>query len=146
MAVVKINAIEVPAGAGEELESRFAARQGAVENSPGFLGFELLRPVAGDTRYFVYTRWESEEAYQAWAAGPSRAAHAGGEGEAAAQAGRHRRQPAGVRGRPAGLAGLIPRPAVPPGSAASGGPRFGTAGRHGSRLPTREANATMLSR
>ncbi|MCL7456971.1 antibiotic biosynthesis monooxygenase [Micromonospora echinofusca] len=77
MAVVKINAIDVPPGAGEELEKRFAARAGAVENSPGFLGFELLRPVAGENRYFVYTRWETEEAYQAWAAGPSRAAHAG---------------------------------------------------------------------
>ncbi|MEU8184035.1 antibiotic biosynthesis monooxygenase [Micromonospora sp. NPDC049044] len=81
MAVVKINAIEVPPGAGAELEKRFAARAGAVENSPGFLGFELLRPVAGETRYFVYTKWESEEAYQAWAAGPSRAAHAGAPGE-----------------------------------------------------------------
>jgi len=79
MAVVKINAIDVPEGAGEELERRFAARAGAVEGSPGFLGFELLRPVGGGTRYFVYTRWASEEAYQAWAAGPSRAAHAGGE-------------------------------------------------------------------
>lgn len=80
MAVVKINAIDVPPGAGEELEKRFAARAGAVENSPGFLGFELLRPVGGESRYFVYTRWESEEAYQAWARGPARAAHAGGEG------------------------------------------------------------------
>ncbi|WDZ87890.1 antibiotic biosynthesis monooxygenase family protein [Micromonospora cathayae] len=80
MAVVKINAIDVPPGAGEELERRFAARAGAVENSPGFLGFELLRPVAGETRYFVYTRWESEEAYQAWASGPARAAHAGDGG------------------------------------------------------------------
>ena len=81
MAVVKINAIDVPPGAGDELEKRFAARAGAVENSPGFLGFELLRPVAGESRYFVYTRWETEEAYQAWAAGPSRAAHAGEGGE-----------------------------------------------------------------
>ncbi|WP_432905614.1 antibiotic biosynthesis monooxygenase family protein [Micromonospora matsumotoense] len=81
MAVVKINAIDVPPGAGEELEKRFAARAGAVENSPGFLGFELLRPVAGESRYFVYTRWETEEAYQAWAAGPSRAAHASEGGE-----------------------------------------------------------------
>jgi heme-degrading monooxygenase HmoA len=80
MAVVKINAIDVPPGAGEELERRFAARGGAVQGSPGFLGFELLRPVAGETRYFVYTRWESEEAYQAWASGPARAAHGGGEG------------------------------------------------------------------
>lgn len=82
MAVVKINAIEVPPGAGEELERRFAARLGAVENSPGFLSFELLRPVAGDNRYFVYTRWDSEESYQAWAGGPAREAHSrAGAGE-----------------------------------------------------------------
>ncbi|WP_433828761.1 antibiotic biosynthesis monooxygenase family protein [Actinoplanes sp. CA-015351] len=77
MAVVKINAIEVPEGAGPELEKRFAARQGAVENSPGFLGFELLRPVSGDNRYFVYTRWESEEAFQAWSSGGAKEAHSG---------------------------------------------------------------------
>ncbi|WP_428966676.1 antibiotic biosynthesis monooxygenase family protein [Micromonospora fluostatini] len=80
MAIVKINALDVPPGGGEELERRFAARAAAVENSPGFLGFELLRPVGGEQRYFVYTKWESEEAYQSWAAGPARAAHAGGEG------------------------------------------------------------------
>jgi heme-degrading monooxygenase HmoA len=77
MAVVKINAIEVPEGAGPELEKRFAARHGAVEGAPGFLGFELLRPVKGDNRYFVYTRWESEEHFQAWANGPAKEAHAG---------------------------------------------------------------------
>src|SRR5918997_5574376 len=77
MAVVKINAIEVPEGAGPELERRFANRHGAVESSPGFLSFELLRPVAGENRYFVYTRWESEEAFQAWANGPAKEAHAG---------------------------------------------------------------------
>jgi heme-degrading monooxygenase HmoA len=77
MAVVKINAIEVPEGAGEELERRFAARHGAVEKAPGFLGFELLRPVAGENRYFVYTRWDSEESFQAWATGSAKEAHAG---------------------------------------------------------------------
>jgi heme-degrading monooxygenase HmoA len=77
MAVVKINAIEVPEGAGPELERRFAARHGAVESAPGFLGFELLRPVAGDNRYFVYTRWETEEDFQAWRNGPGIQAHAG---------------------------------------------------------------------
>ncbi|MCP2164696.1 antibiotic biosynthesis monooxygenase family protein [Goodfellowiella coeruleoviolacea] len=77
MAVVKINAIEVPEGAGPELEKRFAARLGAVDSSPGFLGFELLRPVAGENRYFVYTKWETEEDFQAWASGSGRAAHAG---------------------------------------------------------------------
>ena len=81
MTVVKINAIHVPEGSGPELEKRFAARQGAVEASPGFLGFELLRPVAGESRYFVYTRWESEEAYQGWAKGSARAAHAASAGD-----------------------------------------------------------------
>lgn len=77
MAVVKINAIEVPEGAGPELERRFAGRHGSVESAPGFLGFELLRPVAGDHRYFVYTKWETEEHFQAWRDGPGMAAHAG---------------------------------------------------------------------
>ncbi|GAA4156344.1 mycobilin-forming heme oxygenase MhuD [Phytohabitans flavus] len=81
MAVVKINAIEVPEGAGPELERRFAARLHAVEHQPGFLGFELLRPVAGESRYFVYTKWESEEAFQAWSKGPAREAHAGAHGK-----------------------------------------------------------------
>ncbi len=75
--MVKINAIEVPEGTGPELEKRFAARLHSVDNQEGFLGFELLRPVAGETRYFVYTKWETEEHYQAWAGGPAREAHAG---------------------------------------------------------------------
>ena len=50
MSVVKINAISVPPQAGPELERRFAARAGAVEGAPGFLGFQLLRPVQGDDR------------------------------------------------------------------------------------------------
>ena len=66
MSVVKINVIAVPEGAGPELEARFAARLGAVENMPGFEGFELLRPAKGGDRYFVYTRWASEEHFQAW--------------------------------------------------------------------------------
>ena len=64
--VVKINAIEVSEGRGPELEERFARRAAEVEGMPGFLGFELLRPVEGESRYFVYTRWESEEAFRAW--------------------------------------------------------------------------------
>jgi heme-degrading monooxygenase HmoA len=64
--VVKINAIRVPEGMGEVIEQRFAARGDAMTEVEGFLGFELLRPTAGEDRYFVYTRWETEEAFQAW--------------------------------------------------------------------------------
>jgi heme oxygenase (mycobilin-producing) len=77
MSVVKINAIEVPEGAGPELEARFAARLGTVDSASGFEEFALLRPVAGETRYFVYTRWASEEDYQAWRTGGAMAAHSG---------------------------------------------------------------------
>jgi heme oxygenase (mycobilin-producing) len=69
--VVKINAIEVAPGKGPELEQRFARRAAEVESMPGFLGFELLRPVEGESRYFVYTRWESEEAFRAWVESPA---------------------------------------------------------------------------
>ena len=48
--VVKINAISVPPQAGPELEKRFAARAHTVDGADGFLGFQLLRPVAGDAR------------------------------------------------------------------------------------------------
>lgn len=66
MSVVKINAIEVPEGRGAALEERFAQRVSEVEKMPGFEHFELLRPVQGETRYFVYTRWATEEDFRAW--------------------------------------------------------------------------------
>lgn len=77
MSIVKINAISVPEGAGSELEARFAARKQAVDSSPGFEGFQLLRPVAGEDRYFVVTRWADEESYVAWRDGDARNAHSG---------------------------------------------------------------------
>ena len=66
MSVVKINAIQIPDGMGPQLEERFAGRAKMVEQFDGFEDFQLLRPVEGETRYFVYTRWASEEAFQAW--------------------------------------------------------------------------------
>jgi len=77
MGVVKINAIELPDGSGTELEMRFAGGLGAVDNEPGLLGLELLWPVAGETRYFVVTKWESDEHFQAWLRGSGMAAHSG---------------------------------------------------------------------
>jgi heme-degrading monooxygenase HmoA len=77
MAVVKINAIEVPPDAGPELEKRFAHRAHAVDNQPGFLGFQLLRPIKGESRYFVVTQWESDAAFEAWRDGPAIEAHSG---------------------------------------------------------------------
>ena len=82
MSVVKINAIEVPEGSGPELEARFAARKHSVDGEPGFEGFQLLRPVAGENRYFVVTTWATQEDFEAWRYGNAKAAHAGGPGGA----------------------------------------------------------------
>lgn len=66
MSVVKINAITPAEGAGAELEARFGNRVREVEHMEGFEGFQLLRPVSGESRYYVYTRWRSEEDFQRW--------------------------------------------------------------------------------
>ncbi|WP_026126771.1 antibiotic biosynthesis monooxygenase family protein [Nocardiopsis xinjiangensis] len=69
MSVVKFNVLTVPEGAGATLEERFAKRGGMVENQPGFEEFQLLRPVEGNDKYLVYTRWRSEEDFQNWVNG-----------------------------------------------------------------------------
>lgn len=86
MSIVKINAITVPKDAGEHLEERFKARKHAIDNQPGFEGFQLLRPVKGEERYFVVTRWADEESYNNWWAGEGRSAHAHGEGREGGEA------------------------------------------------------------
>lgn len=85
MAVVKINALSVPPQAGPELERRFSERAHTVEKSPGFLGFQLLRPTGGEDRYFVVTMWEDEESFAAWRDGDARNAHAGQHGKPVAE-------------------------------------------------------------
>lgn len=66
MSVVKINAITVPAERADTLVERFAARAGEVGKAPGFEMFELLRPSDDKDTFLVYTRWASEEDFQAW--------------------------------------------------------------------------------
>ena len=66
MTVIKINAITVPEGGGDELARRFATRAGAVDDQDGFEGFELLRPTDGRHQWLVVTRWRDEDAFQAW--------------------------------------------------------------------------------
>lgn len=79
MSIVKINAVTVPKEMQDRFEERFRGRAGAVERTPGFEWFELLRPLEGTDQYLVYTRWSSEEAYQQWQSGQDFGrAHAGG--------------------------------------------------------------------
>lgn len=87
MAVVKINALEIPPQAGEEIVKRFTARMDSLSSVPGFLGFELLRPTGeAESRWFVYTRWADQSAYEGWRDGDgAQASHAQADGEARRQ-------------------------------------------------------------
>src|SRR3954466_7337598 len=69
MSVVKINAITVPGGGGDEVPQRFAKGAGAVDNQPGFEEFQLLRPTDDRNTWLVYTRWKDEDSFQAWVNG-----------------------------------------------------------------------------
>ncbi|MDP8928816.1 MAG: antibiotic biosynthesis monooxygenase [Actinomycetota bacterium] len=70
MSIVKINALDVPSHQAKTLEERFANRAGEVERLPGFEGFSLLRPTDDGGRYFVVTRWRSEEDFERWLDSP----------------------------------------------------------------------------
>ena len=78
MSVVKINALEIPPQAGDEIVKRFTARMTSLADVAGFEGFELLRPTCEtETRWFVYTRWSDQASYEAWRDGDgARASHA----------------------------------------------------------------------
>lgn len=83
MTVVRINAIEVPEGMGDRVEQAFAGRLGAVDQEPGFQGFELLRPTGdNENRYFVITWWDTVEDFDNWRNGENfQRGHQGGGAE-----------------------------------------------------------------
>src|SRR4051795_10985921 len=84
MTVIKINAITVFAGSGDELARRFAARAGAVDGQDGFEGFELLKPTDDREQWLVVTRRGHEGSFAARAPGSAFAhGHAGADKPAA---------------------------------------------------------------
>ncbi len=82
MTVVKINAITVREGSGDELARRFAMRAGAVDHAAGFEGFELLQPNDEREVWLVVTRWRDDESFDAWVSSPAFAhGHRGAGGQ-----------------------------------------------------------------
>ncbi len=66
MTYVAINVLTVPEAGGAVLEERFAARRQSVDQAPGFLSFELLRPLSGTQDYLVVTRVREQPDVEAW--------------------------------------------------------------------------------
>ncbi len=89
MTIVKINAITVREGSGDELARRFAKRAGAVDDADGFEGFELLQPSDERDVWLVLTRWRDEESFTAWLHSPAFAHGHRGAGSGAAETGAH---------------------------------------------------------
>lgn len=65
---VSINHLTVQMAHAGEVSKRFDAVKSHLANSQGFLKFRLLKPHAADSRWLVYTEWESQEHYADWKA------------------------------------------------------------------------------
>lgn len=63
---VVCNRVQVNPTHAAVFEQLFLSRSHMVDNSPGFVRFQLMRPAKTDDSYVVMVTWESKEAYQAW--------------------------------------------------------------------------------
>ena len=63
--IVIMNRITVAEVREQDFERTFVERDRAVDQMPGFIDLQVLRPSEGRT-YVVMTRWNSREAFEAW--------------------------------------------------------------------------------
>lgn len=73
---ISINHIPVAKGREKDFEKMFQERERAVEDMPGFISLDVLKPgqkmlmgeapQESDNEYQVLTRWESEQAFHGW--------------------------------------------------------------------------------
>jgi heme-degrading monooxygenase HmoA len=64
--IVTCNRIPVNPEHAAAFEERFADRASLVDGMPGFISFQLLRPLKEGDPYIVMTFWESQEAFHNW--------------------------------------------------------------------------------
>jgi heme oxygenase (mycobilin-producing) len=63
--VVTMNVVRVKEERREAFERAFLERESHVHKAEGFAGLELLRRDS-EGEYIVLSRWQSEEAFEAW--------------------------------------------------------------------------------
>ena len=61
---VFISHLTVPEADHEELERHFRERSRLVDEFPGFLYLQLLRPQSGDATHTFLTAWQTREAFR----------------------------------------------------------------------------------
>jgi heme oxygenase (mycobilin-producing) len=64
--IVVENHIPVSEAYRKQFEERWTGGTTYVQNSPGFVRNEVLRPVKGDDHYIVRTYWSSSEDFERW--------------------------------------------------------------------------------
>lgn len=65
---IAMNRLTVPADYRSHLEERFAGAGARMKDVPGCLEYQFLLPTEGD-EIIVYTKWETEDAFNAWTQG-----------------------------------------------------------------------------
>ena len=63
---VVANRVPVAQGWEEKFETRFHQRAGQVEQQPGFVRMQILKPMSDNTPYVVLTFWQDEPAFLSW--------------------------------------------------------------------------------
>lgn len=64
--ITVMNRIAVHAEYAEQFEARFLDRARLVDEMPGFISNQVLRPVTPGEPYIVLTLWNSREEFEAW--------------------------------------------------------------------------------
>lgn len=73
---VVANRVRVAAGWEEKFEHRFQQRTGQIDQQPGFVRMDVLRPDTPETPYVVLTVWHDKSAFEQWIGSDDfRAAH-----------------------------------------------------------------------
>lgn len=63
---VFVSHLTVPEADHEELERQFRRRSRLVDDFPGFLYLQLLRPQAGEVTHAFLTAWENQESFRSY--------------------------------------------------------------------------------
>ena len=66
MSYVVANRVFVKPAYTQEFEQRFENRSGQINQQPGFVLMEVLKPQSEKTPYVVLTHWQNEQAFNNW--------------------------------------------------------------------------------
>ena len=74
--IVVQNRLFVAKGHEQEFEARFLGRSHLVDQAPGFIRTEVLKPLTEGAPYVVMTHWDNRASFEAWVGSPAfREAH-----------------------------------------------------------------------